>query len=141
MSSRGSRRAHPPGARPGARPARDPLALVEQAAVAEEILAVLRHGLGNRLGTLRNAAFFVRRRVARATAEEDPRVDRFLQTIDDEVVTAHALVEEGAAMAQLAPRRVERTCAAGGMLSWPGISTHLPSALKTRPAGAAPFSA
>jgi len=97
---------------PGATPARDPLALVEQAAVAEEILAVLRHGLGNRFGTIRNAAFFVRRRVARTTAEEDPRVDRFLQTIDDEVVAAHALVEEGAAQAHLAPRQVGCTCAA-----------------------------
>lgn len=97
---------------PGAGRGRDPLALVEQAAIAEEILAALRHAMGNRLSTIRNAAFYVRRRLPEGVEREDPRAARFLEMIDEEIVAAHALVGEGAARQRLAPRRVEPTCAA-----------------------------
>ena len=86
--------------------ARDPLALVEQAAVAEEVLAVIRHDMANRLSTLRNAAFFVRRKVVGSTlCAEDPRLERMLLALDEEVGTASAALEEGSAVARLGARR------------------------------------
>lgn len=94
---------------PGA-PGRDPLALVEQAAISEEILSAVRHSLNNRFSTVRNAAFYVRRRLSGSEAgAEDPRVDQFLRTIDEEIVAAHALLNEGSAARYLVERRAGPT--------------------------------
>jgi hypothetical protein len=49
--------------------ARDPLGPVEQAAAAEEMLSVMRHDLRNRLATVRNAVYFIRRKLAGCGAE------------------------------------------------------------------------
>lgn len=73
---------------------RDPLGAVEQTATAEEIVATLRHDLRNCFGTIRNAAFFIRRKAAREQAfRDDPRVGQFLDVIDEEAIAASALVD------------------------------------------------
>ncbi|AUX48686.1 histidine kinase [Sorangium cellulosum] len=74
---------------------RDPLGAAEQAATAEEIVATLRHDLRNCFGTIRNAAFFLKRKVAREQAcRDDPRVEQFIHVIDEEAVEASALVDD-----------------------------------------------
>ncbi|WP_437577041.1 ATP-binding protein [Sorangium sp. So ce887] len=73
---------------------RDPLGAAEQIATAEEIVATLRHDLRNCVGTIRNAAFFLRRKVAREQVfQDDPRVEQFLHVIDEEAIAASALVD------------------------------------------------
>jgi len=84
---------------------RDPLALVEQLAVAEEIASIVRHDLRNRLGAIRNAGYFLKRRVS--TTElwaNEPRVPKFFGLIEDEVVAADALIHAKLALAQLRER-------------------------------------
>ncbi|WP_437506091.1 sensor histidine kinase [Sorangium sp. So ce1099] len=74
---------------------RDPLGAAEQAATAEEIVATLRHDLRNCFGTIRNAAYFIRRKVAREQlCRDDPRVEQFIHVIDEEVLAASALVDD-----------------------------------------------
>ncbi|WP_437622307.1 ATP-binding protein [Sorangium sp. So ce1151] len=74
---------------------RDPLGAAEQAATAEEIVATLRHDLRNCFGTIRNAAYFIRRKVAREqVCRDDPRVEQFIHVIDEEVIAASALVDD-----------------------------------------------
>ncbi|WP_437570261.1 ATP-binding protein [Sorangium sp. So ce542] len=73
---------------------RDPLGAAEQIATAEEIVAAMRHDLRNCFGTIRNAAFFLKRKIAREQAfQGDPRVEQFLHVIDEEAIAASALVD------------------------------------------------
>jgi signal transduction histidine kinase len=89
---------------------RDPLGEVEQAAVAEEAFSVLRHILRNKLATVRNAAFYLKRRTAGSEPwKGDPRVEEFFEVIDEEIASADALVKDGVVSKHLFERRVERT--------------------------------
>lgn len=88
----------------------DPLGDVEQAAVAEEAFSVLRHILRNKLATVRNAAFYIKRRTAGSESwTADPRVREFFEVIDEEISAADALVKEGVVSKHLFARRIERT--------------------------------
>jgi len=63
-------------------------------ALLEEASAPLRHDVRNRLASVRNLAFFVRRKLAAETeVERDPRVTEFLLKIEDEVERSDALIE------------------------------------------------
>ena len=64
------------------------LYLLYQQFVAEESLSVIRHDLRNKLGSIRNAAFYVRRKldkIAPEVAIKDPRVPEFLAMIATEI--------------------------------------------------------
>lgn len=113
---------------------RDPLAAVEQAAIAEEALAVMRHDVRNKLATMRNAVYFLQQRLGGSAAAHDPRVMQFLNALDSEVVAADEklsssqiverffnpvekladaseCIERGAALARCGERRVRVTLA------------------------------
>jgi len=79
----------------------DPLRTTELLALIEEASAPLRHDVRNRLASVRNLAFFVRRKLAAETeVERDPRVHEFLLKIDDEVERSDALIEAWSAKLQ-----------------------------------------
>lgn len=71
-----------------------PLQRAYQALLVDEVRAAMRHGLRNKLGAIRNAAYFVRGRLARAGAPELPRVTRCLDVIEREVRDASELLDE-----------------------------------------------
>ncbi len=67
---------------------------LERLAVAEELASVLRHDLRNKLASVRNASFFVRRRLQASDAwNADPRVARFSELIDADVDAALGLLD------------------------------------------------
>ncbi|MGK3998259.1 ATP-binding protein [Sorangium sp. So ce1024] len=116
---------------------RDPLGAVEQAATAEEIVATLRHDLRNRFGTIRNAAYFIRRKVAREqVCRDDPRVEQFIHVIDEEVIAASALVDDVIGSRARPLRRTVsasalecvRTAAACARIAGPGIRVDVDAA-------------
>lgn len=86
---------------------------LECAAVAEEAAATLRHDLRNKLASIRNAAFYLRRRLQKTEPfETDPRVSVFFKLIDDELVAAERLTAEPSPLHHLfdgcaAPTRLE----------------------------------
>jgi signal transduction histidine kinase len=83
---------------------RDPLAPIEQAAIAEELLSTIRHELRNKLATVRNATYYIRRRIAGSQVfAEEPKLGLFLDTMDNDVVAADAALIEGRAAEKLAP--------------------------------------
>lgn len=71
----------------------DPLAAVELVAILEEATSPLRHDLSNRLASVGNMAFFIRRRLGQAAADADPRAAAFLEQITDEVQLADTAIE------------------------------------------------
>ncbi|MEW5851464.1 MAG: HAMP domain-containing sensor histidine kinase [Myxococcota bacterium] len=63
--------------------------------VAEETISVIRHDLRNKLGSIRNANYYLRRKVqsaAPALVEEDPRVPRLFQMIEEETELASQML-------------------------------------------------
>ncbi|WP_437964199.1 sensor histidine kinase [Sorangium sp. So ce260] len=91
----------------------DPLGAAEQAAVADEILSVLRHDLRNRFAIVRNASFYIRRKVAgEAAYTADPRIAEFFGIIDEEVIAASARLDESVDAARVFTRRSVRVSAA-----------------------------
>ncbi|WP_104977583.1 sensor histidine kinase [Sorangium cellulosum] len=91
----------------------DPLGAAEQAAVADEVLSVLRHDLRNRFAIVRNASFYIKRKVSReAVYRTDPRIEEFFGIIDEEVVAASARLDESIDAARLFTRRSARMSAA-----------------------------
>ncbi|WP_437755568.1 ATP-binding protein [Sorangium sp. So ce1389] len=116
---------------------RDPLGAAEQAATAEEIVATLRHDLRNCFGTIRNAAYYIRRKVAREQlCRDDPRVEQFIQVIDEEVIAASALVDDVVG-SRARPRRrtvsasaleCVRAAAACARIAGPGIRVDVEAA-------------
>lgn len=91
----------------------DSLHAIELSRVLLEASAVLRHDLRNRLGSIRNMAFFVKKRVnGSAVAETDPRIVQFLETIESEVDRATAMMEAwGDRVTNLHRHRLSRTLA------------------------------
>ena len=72
---------------------KDPLGAAEQIVMLEELASSVRHDLRNRLGNIRNAAFWLRRRFEGVPQSEDPRVATFFSLIDEEVFAADGLLE------------------------------------------------
>lgn len=91
----------------------DALWRVEQAVLTEELSSVTRHDVRNRLASMRNASFYIRRRLSKSEIwGADPRLGEFLQLIDDEVQLAQQSLEQDAMTASLFERRA-RPCELG----------------------------
>lgn len=74
--------------------AHDPLRNVELLAILEEATTPLRHDVRNRLASVRNLAFFVRRKLSGEVApDRDPRVNDFLSKIETEVLRTDDVIE------------------------------------------------
>jgi signal transduction histidine kinase len=74
---------------------RQELAATERWLLAQELLSQVRHPLRNKLGSVRNAAFFIRRSLEKSGMPTDPRVASFLKLIDEELHTADRQLTSG----------------------------------------------
>jgi nitrogen fixation/metabolism regulation signal transduction histidine kinase len=73
---------------------RDPLYSAELASVLEEATTMLRHDVRNRLGSIRNMAFYLRRKLSESEeARSDRRIVEFLEKIEGEVEWIDELIE------------------------------------------------
>ena len=71
------------------------LLALHQSFVIEEALSLIRHDLRNKLGTIRNASFYLGRKLQQAAPElaaTDPRVPQFLALIGSESNAADAIL-------------------------------------------------
>jgi signal transduction histidine kinase len=89
----------------------DPLGPVQLVAVADETASLLRHELRNKFASVRNAEFYVRRRLRDSEAwRADPRLDEMSGIIREEMRLASELVDRRAQLGKLftpAPARVD----------------------------------
>lgn len=68
---------------------------LDSALLVQEVGSVLRHGLRNHLGAIRNANFFLERRLrslAGEAVESDPRIAKMFSLIDAEIRAAEAIL-------------------------------------------------
>ena len=71
----------------------DPLLHKERQAIADELTSSMRHDVRNRLSTIRNAAFYIKRRVSQTELwTSDARVQQFFSLIDESVAHAEQLL-------------------------------------------------
>lgn len=95
----------------------DPLAGAERAALAGEVASLVRHDLRNNLGSIRNAAFYLRRRVQGTDLwVTDARVPQFFALIDESVVASTGVLDERLSLKHLFSRNVARQPAAACVL-------------------------
>jgi signal transduction histidine kinase len=74
---------------------RDRLHVLELVRVLEEATTMLRHDVRNRLGSIRNMAYFVNKRLSKnEEAPREPRVMEFLSKIESEVQWTDDLIEQ-----------------------------------------------
>ncbi|HEV8245491.1 MAG TPA: HAMP domain-containing sensor histidine kinase [Polyangiaceae bacterium] len=87
---------------------------MELVTVLEEATSMLRHDVRNRLGSIRNMAYFVAKRVADSEpAKKDARINQFLQKIEAEVEWTDQLIDRWSAIvARVQERRVSTVTAA-----------------------------
>ena len=72
----------------------DPLRVIEMIALLEEATTPLRHDVRNRIASIRNLSYFVRRKLAAEVApERDPRLNEFLSKIESEVQRTDDVIE------------------------------------------------
>jgi signal transduction histidine kinase len=86
----------------------DPLRTTELLALIEEATTPVRHDVRNRIASVRNLAFFVRRKLASENVERDPRVNEFLLKIEGEVQRTDEVIDAWSARVQ-AMRPLEPT--------------------------------
>lgn len=66
-----------------------------RAAVAEEVASVLRHDLRNKFAGIRNASVYIKRSLKKSgKLEGDPRVERFLDLIVQQLIEADEMLSE-----------------------------------------------
>ena len=71
----------------------DPLLHKERQAIADELTSTMRHDVRNRLSAIRNAAFYLKRRVSQTELwSADARVQQFFALIDESVAHADKLL-------------------------------------------------
>jgi hypothetical protein len=71
----------------------DPLLYKERQAIADELTSSMRHDVRNRLSAIRNAAFYLKRRVSQTELwTGDARVQQFFALIDESVAFADKLL-------------------------------------------------
>jgi hypothetical protein len=78
----------------------DPLRTTELLALIEEATTPVRHDVRNRIASVRNLAFFVRRKLASENVERDPRVNEFLLKIEGEVQRTDEVIDAWSARVQ-----------------------------------------
>lgn len=77
------------------RPTPDPLAGAQLQAVSSEVASVLRHELRNKFASVRNAAFYVRRRLKDCELwRSDPLLEEMSQIIQNEMRLANELLDQ-----------------------------------------------
>jgi signal transduction histidine kinase len=87
----------------------DSLRGVELAAVAEEMASVLRHDLRNKLAAIRNASFYIRRRLAKTELwTADPRLDELSDVVQKEANASNELLNQCLTLNHLFARAVAR---------------------------------
>ena len=80
----------------------DPLGPVQLVAVADETASLLRHELRNKFASVRNAEFYIRRRLRETEAwRVDPRVEEMSGIIRDELRLANELLDQRVQLGQL----------------------------------------
>lgn len=92
----------------------DRLRTVELLALIEEATTPLRHDVRNRIASIRNMSYFVRRKLAvEVVAERDPRVPEFLAKVEGEVQRTDDLIDAwGNSLQALRSSEVRRVRAA-----------------------------
>ena len=89
----------------------DPLGSVQLVAIVDETMSALRHDLRNKLASVRNAEFYIRRRLrSTETWQADPRLEEMSGIIQDEMRTANELLDQRARLQHLftpAPARID----------------------------------
>lgn len=84
----------------------DWLYAVERAAIAEEVASVLRHDIRNKLLAVRNASFYLKRRMETTDLwKTDARARSFYELIDEELNGASSILEERAMLKALFNQR------------------------------------
>jgi signal transduction histidine kinase len=112
----------------------DPLIETEREAAAEMAVSQLRHDLRNRLAAIRNAAFYIRRRTsALPGANDDARVPRFFDLIEQELELAANLL---GARPLDERESSERTANVGDVIGMALASARVPVALSVDSQGA-----
>ena len=80
----------------------DPLGPVQLVAVVDETASLLRHELRNKFASVRNAEFYIRRRLRETEAwRADPRVEEMSGIIRDELRLANELLDQRVQLGQL----------------------------------------
>ncbi len=70
----------------------------EAVAIAEEVASTLRHDLRNKFAAVRNAIFYIERSLTRSDSmKHDPRVERFLSLVCEQLDAADALLDQRSA--------------------------------------------
>ena len=107
-----------------------PVSVIERIATAEELASVVRHDVRNKLGSVRNAAFFIERKLQRENLlQDDPRTQEFLKLIATELDRANELLDDGFTFTRLHPRAVGDQTLAGALTQ---VLSALPEALRER---------
>lgn len=93
---------------------REQLVATERWLLAEELGVKVQHRVRNKLGSVRNAAFFIRRSLEKSAAPVPPRLLTFFQLIDDELCAADQSLgqarQRGAASIATPTRILLRDC-------------------------------
>jgi signal transduction histidine kinase len=104
----------------------DHLRLADKRATLDEATSAIRHDLANKLGSIRNSVFFIRRKVEKIDAlTADERIRKFFELIDEEldgcselvamrgIQRSDATAEVNACIRELVPRDAACTLALG----------------------------
>jgi signal transduction histidine kinase len=70
---------------------------LERSILVEEALSNVRHDLRNKLANVRNAVFYIRRRLEQGAAPVEARIAAFLKLIDAELAAADQMIGTGLA--------------------------------------------
>jgi signal transduction histidine kinase len=92
----------------------DPLIEAQRAAISEEVACALAHDIRNKIGTIRNAAFFLQKR-ARTTGfwDSDARVAQMFELIDSAIASSDIILDQRAPRNIIARSPVVVTARAG----------------------------
>ncbi len=110
--------------------ASDPLAGVTRAAIAEEASSVIRHDMRNKLGSIRNAAFYLKRRVEPTELwQTDARMSQFFALIEEAVADGTKLLDAPLG-AGLRPARQVTRVSARECVDLAVTCTHVPEGVR-----------
>lgn len=109
---------------------RDPLYLAELASLLEESMTPLRHEIRNRLSSMRNMAFYLKRKLMGSeVTRADPRVEAFLGLIESEIIEIDELLETWSESVRQVYVPEARRCAASEVLGLALKAARLPPSI------------
>jgi nitrogen fixation/metabolism regulation signal transduction histidine kinase len=110
---------------------RDPLYSAELSCLLEESTTMLRHDVRNRLGSIRNMAFYVRRKISDTeTAKADERIGEFLGKIESEIEWIDELIDAWGNSVRQAYLPATRRVSASEVLGLALRSARLPAQIR-----------